>query len=122
MSSLHEIAPDDVVATHEAAEGNDREPLLVMDPLKAFLDAKGSARGRGGDAPVGEGHSNVTYAMRRGDGSASCCAAHHAARCRRARTTCCVRRACWAWATPVVRAPACWRRATTSRSSARRST
>ena len=31
------LAPDDVVRTHEAAAGQDREPLLVLEPLLAFL-------------------------------------------------------------------------------------
>ena len=67
MSSLHEIAPDDVVATREEADGNSREPLLVVEPLKAFLDEHGIGEGELEIEPVGEGHSNVTYAVRRGD-------------------------------------------------------
>jgi aminoglycoside phosphotransferase (APT) family kinase protein len=67
MSSLHEIAPDDVVATREEADGNSREPLLVTGPLTAFLDRQGLGDGELEISPVGEGHSNVTYAMRRGD-------------------------------------------------------
>jgi aminoglycoside phosphotransferase (APT) family kinase protein len=67
MSSLHQIAPDDVVATFAEAEGNEREPLLVTEPLKAYLDAQGIGEGELDVEPVGEGHSNVTYAVRRGD-------------------------------------------------------
>lgn len=63
----HAIAPDDVVATHEAARGNERPPLLVVRPLVEFLDAQGLGDGDGLDVePVGEGHSNVTYLVRRG--------------------------------------------------------
>ena len=34
-----QIAPDDVVRTHAEGEANEREPLLVLEPLMAFLDA-----------------------------------------------------------------------------------
>jgi aminoglycoside phosphotransferase (APT) family kinase protein len=62
-----QIAPDDVVRTHAEAERNDREPLLVLDPLLAFLDARGLGDGEVAVEPVGEGHSNVTYTLARGD-------------------------------------------------------
>lgn len=61
------IAPDDVVATHEQGAGNARPPLLVVEPLLAFLDEHGLGEGRLDAAPIGEGHSNVTYLVRRGD-------------------------------------------------------
>ena len=60
------IAPDDIVETFAQAEGNDRPPLLVLEPLAAFLDAHGI--GEGGEiaaSPIGEGHSNVTYLIER---------------------------------------------------------
>ncbi len=38
---MHTIASDDLVRTFADAEGNDREPLLVLEPLMAFLDAAG---------------------------------------------------------------------------------
>ena len=59
------IAADDIVPT--AAAAGTREPLLVLEPLLAFLDAHGLGAGEPEIAPVGEGHSNVTYALRRGD-------------------------------------------------------
>jgi aminoglycoside phosphotransferase (APT) family kinase protein len=62
------MAPDDVVATHEEGAANEREPLLVIEPLLAFLDAHGVGDGGADVAPLGEGHSNVTYALGR-DGS-----------------------------------------------------
>jgi aminoglycoside phosphotransferase (APT) family kinase protein len=62
-----EPAPDDVVATHAEADRNDRPPLLVLDPLAAFLDEHGIGSGDVEAEPVGEGHSNVTYLVRRGD-------------------------------------------------------
>src|SRR3954452_448433 len=67
MSSMHAIAPDDIVATHADAEANARAPLVVTEPLKAFLDEHGLGAGELEIEPVGEGHSNVTYAIRRGD-------------------------------------------------------
>jgi aminoglycoside phosphotransferase (APT) family kinase protein len=60
------IAPDDIVRTPEEGEGNDREPLLVLDPLLEFLDAHGIGDGDAEIEPIGDGHSNVTYLLRRG--------------------------------------------------------
>jgi aminoglycoside phosphotransferase (APT) family kinase protein len=65
--STHAIAPDDIVATHEDAAANARPPLLVVEPLVRFLDEHGLGSGAIDAAPVGEGHSNVTYIVRRGD-------------------------------------------------------
>jgi aminoglycoside phosphotransferase (APT) family kinase protein len=65
---MHGAAPDDVVATHAAAAHNAREPLVVLEPLRAFLSERGLIDG--GDllaAPIGNGHSNVTYLLRSGD-------------------------------------------------------
>jgi aminoglycoside phosphotransferase (APT) family kinase protein len=61
-------APDDIVATHAEAAGNEREPLLVLEPLRAFLDEHGlSGGGELRASPIGDGHSNVTYLLRSGD-------------------------------------------------------
>jgi aminoglycoside phosphotransferase (APT) family kinase protein len=62
--SSHAIAPDDIVRTREQAGA--REPLLVLDPLLRFLDAHGLGEGEPEIEPIGDGHSNVTYALRRG--------------------------------------------------------
>ncbi len=35
------LAPDDVVRTHAEGEANEREPLLVLDPLISFLQDSG---------------------------------------------------------------------------------
>ena len=59
------LAPDDVVATHEEGAANQRPPLLVVEPLLAFLDEHGIGSGGLEAEPVGEGHSNVTYIVRR---------------------------------------------------------
>ena len=64
---MHTIAPDDIVATFEEAEANERAPLVVTEPLEAFLDEHGLGSGELDIEPVGEGHSNVTYLVRRGD-------------------------------------------------------
>ena len=60
-------APDDVVATAAEGAANVREPLLVLEPLRALLDARGLGSGELRAAPVGDGHSNVTYAIERDD-------------------------------------------------------
>ncbi|HEX5853510.1 MAG TPA: phosphotransferase family protein [Solirubrobacteraceae bacterium] len=60
------IAPDDIVETRAEAEGNSRPPLLVLEPLRAFLDANGLGEGDIQASPIGEGHSNVTYLIERG--------------------------------------------------------
>jgi aminoglycoside phosphotransferase (APT) family kinase protein len=62
----HEIAPDDIVRDRAEADGNEREPLLVLDPLLAFLDLHGIGDGEPEIEPIGDGHSNVTYELRRG--------------------------------------------------------
>ncbi|MGA2320584.1 MAG: phosphotransferase family protein [Solirubrobacteraceae bacterium] len=59
------IAPDDIVRTHEQARANARPPLLVLDPLKRFLDEHGLGEGEIEVSPIGEGHSNVTYLIER---------------------------------------------------------
>jgi aminoglycoside phosphotransferase (APT) family kinase protein len=60
-----ELAADDVVATHEDVQGNQREPLLVLRPLEAFLDAHGLGAGAVRPTPIGAGHSNVTFLIER---------------------------------------------------------
>jgi aminoglycoside phosphotransferase (APT) family kinase protein len=63
------IAPDDIVTTHEEAAANEREPLVVLEPLAEFLDANGLAAGEGLPElePIGDGHSNITYLLKRGN-------------------------------------------------------
>jgi aminoglycoside phosphotransferase (APT) family kinase protein len=58
---------DDIVRTAAQAAANEREPLLILDPLVGFLDVHGLGDGEPAIAPVGEGHSNVTYTVSRGD-------------------------------------------------------
>jgi aminoglycoside phosphotransferase (APT) family kinase protein len=64
---MNRSSPDDVVATHAAAADNPREPLLVLEPLRAFLHEHGLTGGEELVAePIGNGHSNVTYLLRSG--------------------------------------------------------
>jgi aminoglycoside phosphotransferase (APT) family kinase protein len=62
-------APDDIVATHAEAASNARVPLLVLEPLREFMDGHGLGTGAIVAQPIGEGHSNVTYLLTREDGS-----------------------------------------------------
>jgi aminoglycoside phosphotransferase (APT) family kinase protein len=58
------VAPDDIVRTHEEGAANQREPLLVLDPLRAFLAGHGLRAPADLDAqPIGDGHSNVTFEL-----------------------------------------------------------
>src|ERR671911_1329469 len=57
----------DVVDTAREAAELEQPPLLVREPLEAFLDAEGLGAGRIEAEPIGEGHSNVTYLIERGD-------------------------------------------------------
>ncbi|MGI8864443.1 MAG: phosphotransferase family protein [Solirubrobacteraceae bacterium] len=61
------LAHDDVVRTHAEGEANEREPLLVLDPLIAFLQANGlDAPHDLAASPIGDGHSNVTFSLSTG--------------------------------------------------------
>ena len=61
------LAPDDLVRTHEEGAANSREPLLVLEPLIAFLEGCGLEAPSDLDAvPIGDGHSNVTFALSTG--------------------------------------------------------
>ena len=55
-----------IVDTPEEAAALELPPLLVRRPLEAYLDAHGLGGGEVEAEPVGEGHSNVTYLIRRG--------------------------------------------------------
>ncbi|HYM56005.1 MAG TPA: phosphotransferase family protein [Solirubrobacteraceae bacterium] len=60
------IAPDDIVQSHGDVAPEARPPLLVLEPLRSFLDAHGLGEGEIEASPIGEGHSNVTYLIERG--------------------------------------------------------
>jgi aminoglycoside phosphotransferase (APT) family kinase protein len=61
------IASDDIVRSAADAKANSRPPLLVLEPLERFLDEHGLGAGVIEASPIGEGHSNVTYLLRRGE-------------------------------------------------------
>jgi aminoglycoside phosphotransferase (APT) family kinase protein len=57
------------VDTPEEAAALALPPLLVRRPLESFLDAHGLGAGPVEAEPVGEGHSNVTFLVRREGGA-----------------------------------------------------
>jgi aminoglycoside phosphotransferase (APT) family kinase protein len=57
----------DVVETAEDAAGLELPPLVVREPLEAFLDAHGIGEGRLEAERIGEGHSNITFLVKRGN-------------------------------------------------------
>jgi aminoglycoside phosphotransferase (APT) family kinase protein len=63
------VAPDDIVHTHAEVAPDGRPPLLVLDPLRRFLDEHALGSGELTAQPIGDGHSNVTYLIARDDGS-----------------------------------------------------
>lgn len=64
-----QTTPDgvEVVATAADAAQLSRPPLLVLDQVTEFLDSHGLGRGPISWERIGEGQSNVTYWIRRGD-------------------------------------------------------
>jgi aminoglycoside phosphotransferase (APT) family kinase protein len=57
-----------IVDTPEEAASLELAPLLVRRPLEAFLDSHGLGAGPVDASPVGDGHSNITYVIRRDGG------------------------------------------------------
>jgi len=57
--------PREVVATHEEAGAEELPPLIIREPLEAFLEREGLGDGRVKPERIGEGHSNVTFLLRR---------------------------------------------------------
>ncbi len=61
------LAPDDIVRTHADGDRNEREPLLVIEPLLRFLADRGlDAPADLTASPIGDGHSNATFALSTG--------------------------------------------------------
>jgi len=56
-----------IVDTPEQAARLELEPLLIRRPLEAYLDAHELGSGPIEAETVGEGHSNITYLIRRGE-------------------------------------------------------
>jgi aminoglycoside phosphotransferase (APT) family kinase protein len=57
----------EVVDTHDEAARLELAPLLVRRPLESFLDERGIGSGPIRATRIGEGNSNVTYLIERGD-------------------------------------------------------
>jgi aminoglycoside phosphotransferase (APT) family kinase protein len=60
------MASLDVVDTPAQALEQERPPYLVREPLEDFLGERGLGSGPVEAEPIGEGHSNVTYLIKRG--------------------------------------------------------
>jgi aminoglycoside phosphotransferase (APT) family kinase protein len=63
------VATPTIVDTPEEAAALDLAPLLILRPLERFLDAHGLGSGPVEAEVVGDGHSNITYRIRRAGGS-----------------------------------------------------
>jgi aminoglycoside phosphotransferase (APT) family kinase protein len=59
------MASPDVVDTPQQAADLELAPLVVREPLEAFLDDQGIGRGRVEVERIGEGHSNFTFLVSR---------------------------------------------------------
>jgi aminoglycoside phosphotransferase (APT) family kinase protein len=57
----------DVVQDFDEAATLELAPLIVLEPLTGFLDQHGLGTGELDATPIGDGHSNVTFQLRRGD-------------------------------------------------------
>jgi aminoglycoside phosphotransferase (APT) family kinase protein len=57
----------DVVRTAAEAARLELEPLLVLETLEGFLDGVGLGAGAIEATAIGDGHSNVTYLLQRGE-------------------------------------------------------
>ena len=61
------MGAQEIVDTAAEAAELDLAPLLVREPLAEFLDGAGLGAGPIEAERIGDGHSNVTYLVRRGD-------------------------------------------------------
>jgi len=61
------MSSHDVVDTEQEAAALELPPLVVREPLEAFLDRHGIGEGRVEVERIGEGHSNFTFLVQRGD-------------------------------------------------------
>jgi aminoglycoside phosphotransferase (APT) family kinase protein len=59
------MAAQEIVDTPEQAAEQERPPLIVREPLAAYLDDQGLGSGPIEAQRIGEGHSNVTYLVQR---------------------------------------------------------
>jgi aminoglycoside phosphotransferase (APT) family kinase protein len=62
------VGAPDVVATHEEAEGQELAPLIILDNLERYLAERLPADTAAIELErIGEGHSNITFLVTRGD-------------------------------------------------------
>jgi aminoglycoside phosphotransferase (APT) family kinase protein len=61
------MSAEEIVDTAAEAAAQELAPLLVREPLAEFLDGAGLGEGEIEAERIGDGHSNVTYLVRRGD-------------------------------------------------------
>jgi aminoglycoside phosphotransferase (APT) family kinase protein len=61
------MSAPDVVDTEQQAARLEQPPLVVREPLEAFLDLQGIGSGPLHAQRIGEGHSNFTFLVERGD-------------------------------------------------------
>jgi aminoglycoside phosphotransferase (APT) family kinase protein len=61
------MSTPDLVDTPEQAAALELAPLLVREPLEGFLDQHGIGEGTLAAERIGDGHSNITFLVRRGD-------------------------------------------------------
>ena len=57
----------EVVRTSAEADALSMPPLLVLDRIEAYLDTQGLGSGPLAWRRIGDGQSNITYQVRRGD-------------------------------------------------------
>ncbi len=62
----HVVNDDDVVRSRAEAAGLSQPPLIILDPVEALLDELAIGSGPVTATPLGDGHSNVTYLLKRG--------------------------------------------------------
>jgi len=55
----------EIVETHAEAAEQELAPLIVLEPLAAYLDERGLGSGTVEAERIGDGHSNITYLIRR---------------------------------------------------------
>jgi aminoglycoside phosphotransferase (APT) family kinase protein len=60
------VSGADIVDTPGQAAAQELPPLIVRESLESYLDAQGIGAGRLEAERIGEGHSNVTFLLRRG--------------------------------------------------------
>jgi aminoglycoside phosphotransferase (APT) family kinase protein len=61
------VASPDIVDTPEQAAAEELAPLIVREPLEAYLDGCELGGGSIEAERIGEGHSNLTFLIRRGE-------------------------------------------------------